>query len=46
MNDSYTYKCPSCGAPIKDTSSQKCDHCGNTIVNNNVNYVLEKKGRI
>ena len=43
--DEKIKKCPSCGADITD-SFDRCSHCGNTIVNNNDNYVLVSKGLI
>jgi hypothetical protein len=35
--------CPSCGAPLKNTSSNKCEFCGSTIVFNNYDWILSKK---
>ena len=43
--DERLKKCPSCSADITD-NLDKCNHCGNIIVNNNDNYVLVSKGLI
>ena len=36
-------KCPSCGSDIKDINTNKCEYCGNPIINNNYKYVLSEK---
>ncbi len=38
-----TNTCPTCGAPIKDVSSQKCEYCDGTINKKTTSWVLVKK---
>ena len=35
--------CPSCGAPLKNTSSNKCPYCGSNVIFDDYDWILSKK---
>lgn len=35
--------CPGCGAPVSDTSRERCEYCDSVIVSNNTDFVMSKK---
>ena len=36
----YSYECPHCGAPLKDTASDNCSYCGEALTDLNSTWVL------
>ena len=37
------FKCPNCGAKLKNTTASKCSYCHLEIINKNHDWVMAKK---
>jgi len=40
------HNCPNCGAPLKMTSSAKCDYCGANVTTGQYSWVLSDYGTV